>query len=242
MAAAELQHVPHHVTLILEGTLTDFLHVVIDGSVEIFCTHDGHETTIDIARPSAAFILASAIRNDIYLSSARTLAPSQILLIPAKQIRDVFDRDPAFARAIALELTEHHRSAVRALMDKKLRTGTERLANWILRTDAMQGNQRTIELTLEKRTLASSLGNDARKSIAKSGSIVEIWGEKLRARNCHRRFVCIGALCKTQYAYRRLSTVFVRSNRGDKTFSQKNAWMPVCARPRISAWMSCVPS
>jgi hypothetical protein len=21
-----------------------------------------------------------------------------------------------------------------------------------------------------------------------------------------------------------------------------NAWMPVCARPRISAWMSCVPS
>lgn len=158
MAAAELQHVPHHVTLILEGTLPDFLHVIIDGSVEIFCTHDGHETTIDIARPSAAFILASAIRNDIYLSSARTLAPSQILLIPAKQIRDVFDRDPAFARAIALELTEHHRSAVRALMDKKLRTGTKRLANWILRTDAMQGNQRTIELTLEKRTLASSLG------------------------------------------------------------------------------------
>jgi hypothetical protein len=23
---------------------------------------------------------------------------------------------------------------------------------------------------------------------------------------------------------------------------QKNAWMPVCARPRISAWTSCVPS
>lgn len=158
MAAAELQHVPHHVTLILEGTLPDFLHVVIDGYVEVFCTHDGHETTIDIMRSSAAFILASAIRNDIYLSSARTLAPSQILLMPAKQIRDVFDRDPAFARAIALELTEHHRNAVRALMDKKLRTGTKRLANWILRTDAMQGNQRTIELTLEKRTLASSLG------------------------------------------------------------------------------------
>ena len=158
MATAELQRVPHHVTLILEGTLPDFLHVVINGSVEIFCTHDGHETIIDIMQPSAAFILASVIRNDIYLSSARTLAPSQILLIPAKQIRDVFDRDPTFAREIALELAEHHRSAVRALMDKKLRTGTKRLANWILRTDAMQGNQRTIELTLEKRTLASSLG------------------------------------------------------------------------------------
>jgi CRP/FNR family transcriptional activator FtrB len=151
MATAELQRVPHHVTLILEGTLPDFLHVVINGSVEIFCTHDGHETIIDIMQPSAAFILASVIRNDIYLSSARTL-------IPTRQIRDVFDRDPTFAREIALELAEHHRSAVRALMDKKLRTGTKRLANWILRTNAMQGNQRTIELTLEKRTLASSLG------------------------------------------------------------------------------------
>lgn len=158
MTAAELQHVPQHLTLITEGTTPDHLHVVIDGSVEIFCTHDGHETTIDIIRPSAAFILASAIREDVHLSSARTLAPSKILLIPAKLIRDVFDRDPAFARAVVLELANHYRSVVRALMDKKLRTGTKRLANWILRTDALQGNQRTIELTLEKRTLASSLG------------------------------------------------------------------------------------
>ena len=158
MAGAEMQRVPHHEVLILEGTLPHFLHVVVDGAVELFCTHEGHETTIDIMRPSAAFILASVLRNDIYLSSARTLAPSQVLLIPAEPVRDVFDRDAAFARAIALELTEHHRRAVRALMNKKLRTGTKRLANWILRTDALQGNQRTIELTLEKRTLASSLG------------------------------------------------------------------------------------
>lgn len=158
LVAAELRHVPHHETLILEGASPDFLYVVIDGSVELFGTHDGHETTIDIMRPSAAFILASVISNEVYLSSARTLALSQILSIPANLIRDAFDRDPAFARAIALELSEHHRSAVRALMNKKLRTGTKRLANWILRTDAMQGNQRTIELTLEKRTLASSLG------------------------------------------------------------------------------------
>ena len=156
--AAELHRVPQHAMLITEGTLSNFLYVVIDGSVELFCTHDGHETTIDIMRPSAAFVLTSAIRDDIYLSSARTLVPSQILLIPAKLIRDVSGQDSAFARAIVLELTEHYRSIVRALMNKKLRTGTKRLANWILRTDALQGNHRTIELTLEKRTLASSLG------------------------------------------------------------------------------------
>jgi CRP/FNR family transcriptional activator FtrB len=158
MSAAELQRVPQHMTLIVEGTSPDFLHVVIDGSVELFCTHDGHETTIDIMRPPTAFILASTIRDEVYLTSARTLALSQILLIPVKRVREAFNRDSAFARAVVLELTEHYRSVVRALMNKKLRTGTKRLANWILRTDALQGNQRTIELTLEKRTLASSLG------------------------------------------------------------------------------------
>jgi CRP/FNR family transcriptional activator FtrB len=158
MSAAELQRVPQHMTLIVEGTLPDFLHVVIDGSVEIFCTHDGHETTIDIMRPPTAFILTSTIRDDVYLTSARTLAISQILLIPAKRVREVFNRDSVFARAVVLELTEQYRGIVRSLMNKKLRTGTKRLANWILRTDALQGNHRTIELTLEKRTLASSLG------------------------------------------------------------------------------------
>jgi CRP/FNR family transcriptional activator FtrB len=157
-ATAVLQRFPQHVTLITEGTLPDFLHVVIDGSVEIFCTHDGHETTIDIMRPVAAFILAPVICDDIYLSSARTLAATQCILVPAQPVRDVFNRDSAFSRATAVELAEQYRGVVRALMNKKLRTGTKRLANWILRTDALQGNQRTIELTFEKRTLASSLG------------------------------------------------------------------------------------
>lgn len=158
ITSAVLQRFPQHVSLIIEGNLPDFLHVVIDGSVETFCTHDGHETTIDIVRPMAAFDLASVIRDDIYLSSARTLTPAQILLLPAQSVRDAFERDSAFARAVVNELAGHYRSVVRALMNKKLRTGTERLANWILRTGALQGNQRTIELTLEKRTLASSLG------------------------------------------------------------------------------------
>ncbi len=195
IAAAELQHVPHHVTLILEGTLPNFLHAVIDGSVELFCTHDGHETTIDIMQPSAAFILTSTIRNDIYLSSARTLTASQILLIPAKQIRGAFDRDAAFARAIALELAEHHRSAVRALMDKKLRTGTKRLANWILRTDAMQGNQRIIELTLEKRTLASSLGMTP-ENLSRSLARLSRYG----VRSCGREIVIEDSFALERFA------------------------------------------
>ena len=83
MGAAFLQRFPQHITLINEGDLPDFLHIVVEGSVELFGAHDGHETTIEILRPVTTFILAAVIRDEVYLKSARTLTPAQILMIPA---------------------------------------------------------------------------------------------------------------------------------------------------------------
>lgn len=158
MSAAYLQHLPQQMTLITEGDLPDFLHIVVDGSIKMFSTHDRHETTLDIIRPVTTFILAAVIRDAVYLKSVRTLTPAQILMIPAKTVRSVFGRDVAFARAIVNELAERYRTVVRSRKNEKLRTGAERLANWILQTDALQGHHRCIELAFDKRTLASRLG------------------------------------------------------------------------------------
>lgn len=158
VSAAFLQRFPQHVTLINEGEQPDFLHIVVDGSVELFGVHNGHETTIDIIKPVTTFILAAVIRDQVYLKSARTLTPAQILMIPAQTARDVFDRDHAFARAIVNELAERYRSVVRSLKNEKLRTSAERLANWILQADHSQGDHHRVELTFDKRTLASRLG------------------------------------------------------------------------------------
>ena len=116
------------------------------------------ETTLDIIRPVTTFILAAVIRDEAYLKSARTLTPARILMIPAAAVRDVFDRDAHFARAIVTELASRYRSLVRALKDQKLRTGIERLANWILNEDRRQGSSGRIVLTYDKRILSSRLG------------------------------------------------------------------------------------
>lgn len=158
ISAAFLQRFPPHVLLITEGDLPDFLHIVVDGAVELFAQHDRQTTTIDIARPVTTFILAAVIRDNVYLKSARTLSSSQILMIPAQTIRDIFGRDAAFARAIVNELADRYRSIVRALKDEKLRTGPVRLANWILHENMRQGKTRKISLTIDKRTIASRLG------------------------------------------------------------------------------------
>jgi len=158
VSAAFLQRFPQHVVLIREGELPDFLHVVVDGIVELFSNYDNRETTIDVIRPVTTFILAAVIRDKVYLKSARTLAPASILMIPAAVVRDVFDRDAAFARAIVSELAERYRALVHALKNQKLRTSAERLANWILASDQKQGGTGRVVLDYDKRTLALQLG------------------------------------------------------------------------------------
>lgn len=156
--AALLQRFPSHIDLISEGMLPDFLHIVVEGQVELFATHAGRETTIDIIRPVTTFILAAVIRDEVYLKSARTLADSRILLLPAEKVRQVFSRDAAFARAVVNELALRYRGVVRELKNQKLRASSERLANWILKTDRQQGGTGRVEFPFDKRTLAAQLG------------------------------------------------------------------------------------
>ena len=156
--ASFLQRFPPQVTLIREGESADFLHVVIEGSVELFAIANGRETTMEIVRPVATFILAAAVNDLPYLMSARTLESARILMLPTRNLHDVFARDAAFARSVVGELSTRYRSTVKTLKNQKLRTGAERLANYLLQLDTENGGTGQMELPIGKRVLAALLG------------------------------------------------------------------------------------
>ena len=158
MRAAYLQRFPPQVQLITEGDPPDFLHVVVDGSVELFAADNNRETTMAIIDPVATFILAAALRDAPYLMSARTMSPSQILMIPSQNVRATFACDAAFARSIVQELSARYRDMVKSLKNQKLRTSVERLANYLLREHERQGSNGALTLPIDKRTLAALLG------------------------------------------------------------------------------------
>lgn len=158
MQAAYLQRFPPQVQLTTEGEPADFLHVVVEGSVELFAADNNRETTMAIINPVATFILAAVLRDVVYLMSARTMSPSRILMIPSENIRAVFERDAAFARSIVQELSARYRDMVKSLKNQKLRTSVERLANYLLREHRQQGSNGSLSLPLDKRTLAALLG------------------------------------------------------------------------------------
>lgn len=163
MQGAFLQWFPPQVVLIEEGGSADFLHVVLDGMVEMIARGNDRETTIAVIEPVTTFILAAVLRDAVYLMSARTLERSRILMIPAESVRGAMERDPAFTRAIVRELAGAFRGAVKALKSQKLRTGVERLANWLLVAQVRQAaagaaESAGVRLGYDKRTLAALLG------------------------------------------------------------------------------------
>ena len=155
---AYLQRFPTKVSLIVEHDKPDFLHVVVEGAVELFSRHGGRETTIAVCRPVTTFILAAVVRDLPYLASGRTIEPSRVLMLPAEAVREAFDQDNAFARAIVRELSGSFRGVMKELKGQKLRTSAERLANWILVHNARNGGDGRFILPYDKRTLASRLG------------------------------------------------------------------------------------
>lgn len=158
MRGAYIQNFPPQIELVTEGEPCDFLHIVVEGGVELFSTWKGRETAMAIVRPVSTFILAATIKDAPYLMSARTHEKSRVVLLPSKDVRDVFDIDNTFARSVVNELAQCYRSVVKNTKNLKLRTSIERLANYLLRQYGKAGNSPEFDLKMEKRLLASYLG------------------------------------------------------------------------------------
>jgi CRP/FNR family transcriptional regulator, transcriptional activator FtrB len=153
-----LQRFPAHVELVREGDPADFLHVIVDGQVEVFSAYRDRETTVAVIGNGQSFIVAAVLLNRVYLKSARALSPSRILMIPADAVRRFFGDDPAFARSLAIEMALAYRGVVKELKNQKLRSSLERLANWLLIHDAQTGHTGRFDLPFDKKILASRLG------------------------------------------------------------------------------------
>jgi CRP/FNR family transcriptional activator FtrB len=158
LRGAFLQRFPAHVELIQTGEPADFLHVIVEGTVEMFSGHRDRETTLGVSGPGDSFILAAVLFDRPYLQSARALVASRILMVPADAVRQAFSADAGFARSVAENLALAYRGVIKELKNQKLRSGLERLANWLLTHDAETGSKGQFDLPFDKRVLAARLG------------------------------------------------------------------------------------
>lgn len=178
LRGAYVQNFPPQIDLIHEGDPSDFMHIILSGTVELFAHWNSRETTMATVRPISTFILAATIKDAPYLMSARTLEKSRIVLLPSNDVRDIFEKDGKFARAIVTELAQCYRSVVKNTKDLKLRTSIERLANYLLRQHGNAGGSDHFELTMEKKRLASYLGMTP-ENLSRAIKALQAYGVKI---------------------------------------------------------------
>lgn len=158
MQGADALDLPAGLEVIRQGDPADFLHVVVEGSVELYARWVERESTMAVVGPVGSFILAACIKDAPYLMSARTLEASRLILVPASDLRAIFRRDPEFAVSVIEELAGCYRAVVRHAKGLKLRSSRERIAAWLLKQSLLAGGAESYLLPVEKRLLASFLG------------------------------------------------------------------------------------
>jgi CRP/FNR family transcriptional activator FtrB len=179
---AYLQRFPAHVQLITEGDPADFLHILVEGAVELYGSSGKRETTMFVLRPVSSYNLSAVLEDAVYLMSARTLDKARILMIPANCMREVMAVDSAFAHAMVKELAKRYRVVIRAFKEQRLRTGVERLANYLLRANEQTSKRGHIKLTEDKRKLAALLGMTP-ESLSRAFSTLRSFGVEVKGSN-----------------------------------------------------------
>lgn len=156
---AHLQIYPENTQLITEGDPAQFLHVILEGVVELFCSTKTRETTMYVLKPISAFNLSAVLENTVYSMSARTKVKTTVLMIPAQNMRGMIQEDAIFAHAMVSELANRYRMLIDAFREQRLCSSVERLANYLLRVrEQSSSSGLQIELTENRRTLAALLG------------------------------------------------------------------------------------
>lgn len=180
-AVATLRKFAVRTILFNEGSRPDDLYIVVQGSAELFSEHDERHCTLAVV-PAVRPLALCAILSDRNPLSARVLEPSELIVVPADLVADLFGRDLEFAKAAMQELASECYEMVEDFKSHRLRSTIERVAHWMLRLDRKSGETGRIIIPFDKRVLASYLGM-APEHLSRSFSALASAGVVVQGRN-----------------------------------------------------------
>ena len=141
-----------------DGAMTNHLHIILSGIVDLCCAYKGHECTALVMAARDVFMPAAALYDEPYLISARAVTASRILMIDSQVVRQEARSCTELALALARVLAGQWRVALKIILDLKLRSPSQRLAAFLLRLHDGAQPGPPAEIPFSKRQLASRIG------------------------------------------------------------------------------------
>lgn len=151
----------HHGELLCrQGTPPTVLYVVLEGHVALSSTTpDGSTAVIEVLAPGRHFVLASVMAGLPYMQSAYAVQRARLLVIEARPLRAMIERESELSLALLRSLSGEFRALVRQIRDLKVRTTAQRLACYLLAMVPDPNPTKAVfRLPFEKGLLAARLG------------------------------------------------------------------------------------
>lgn len=140
------------------GEVPRFIYCLRSGSIEGWSRHKSAETIVATAKAPMVFEVTPAMTNQPSLISIVTREPAETLAVTANSFIKAVKSDPNLCHATLLHTAEVNLIFIDRLLDQKLRTAEQRLAQWVLAEFDRHGTSSSFNITYSKRALAYELG------------------------------------------------------------------------------------
>ena len=159
-------HIPRGTVLFSRGDPCTGFHLVVYGRIKLSVTSPaGSEKVVEIINPGFSFGEAVMFMERPYFVTAQSLADSMLLHVGRDVVFDGLARHPTLARRMLAGISRRLHGLVSDVESYTLKSGTQRVVGYLLRTDTeAQGegegegeDARRVALPIAKAVLASRL-------------------------------------------------------------------------------------
>jgi CRP/FNR family transcriptional regulator, dissimilatory nitrate respiration regulator len=159
LAGAVVRRYERGAVLFLQGEPADRFFVVLDGWVRLSReTPDGQHSTIAVFGPGESLAEAAIFDGGLYPVTGGVVAPSRLLVVPARDFVGQLRRSPELALNLLAAMSRHLRRLVRQVEHLTSRSSLQRVADFLLRLCPEGERRAEVELPLEKVLIAARLG------------------------------------------------------------------------------------
>jgi len=121
---------------------------------------DGREHVIHLFRPGESFAENSLVNDGGYLTDARSVAESEVILVPKWEFLQILRQRADIGLRILASMSQHMRGLISSLESVTLKDSETRLMNWILRRCPRPLSHKPAEVAIgmTKTMLSGELG------------------------------------------------------------------------------------
>lgn len=179
---AHISMVPSRAAIFREGDPALAFYCVLTGYVRLYrVSRDGRQADIRVCSPGDMFAECLIYGGDKYRFSAQAAENANLARFDMQDVRELAEQDPTVAKAIMTMLSSHLLSTMDCVVNDRLHTAPQRVADYLLTRCQIESGSASIRLPYQKNLLAGMLGL-APEALSRAFSSLRRTGVTVRGR------------------------------------------------------------